>query len=138
MSQLPPDMIIPFDKPLFRGMKGDDVKALQRNLNTMNDWYEFYQGTKGLPDVVYETGIFDDATIRLLKEFQKFCNLPPSGLYDFNTHDMLQWKHWNCKDAMAKITARNQQEAARIKEAEKKARTMARIGKLFKDGKFGN
>lgn len=130
---LPPDMKIPFKGPLFRGMKGPDVKQLQRNLNTLNAYYEFNKRE----DMIPETGYFGDQTIRMVKEFQKFCKLPPSGMYEAKTHDLLEWKNYNRLYNSNLATQRWQQEQAKIKEAEDFAKRMKAVHKLFSDGRFG-
>jgi len=49
-----------------------------------------------------ETGFYGDMTIRMVKAFQKFCNLAPSGMYEEKTREMVEWKFWNMLDNLDK------------------------------------
>lgn len=124
MSSLPPDMKLPFSRPLFRGMQGPDVKQLQVNLNTLNIYYLFHKNPNGVEIELPITGFFGDETIRMLKAFQKFCDLPPSGMYEFRTHDLLEWKNYNRLDNTNKAWNRIQQQQVQEARAKEAARIM--------------
>src|ERR1051326_1412671 len=83
--------------PVVRHMNGLEVQKVQMWLNELNDYYQFNPKEK-LP----ETAFFGDMTIRMVKAFQKFCNLAPSGMYEEKTHEMVEWKYWNMLDNINK------------------------------------
>ncbi len=64
--------------PLRRGSRGNDVKTIQNQLNTINKNYP------GIPRVVAD-GIFGAKTEASVKKFQEVFNLPKTGIVDFAT-----------------------------------------------------
>ncbi len=93
---------MPIALPFFRGMNGTEVKKLQMWLNEVNEIYGFNKINKTIP----ETGFFGDKTIQMLKEFQKFVILPPSGMYETKTHGLMEWKYQNMDEVMATLIKR--------------------------------
>ena len=86
--------------PLFRNMQGLEVKKLQMWLNDVNEYYQFSK------EKLKETGFFGDQTIRMVKAFQKFVILPPSGMYEARTHELMEWKFMNMDQNMHKLQLR--------------------------------
>ncbi len=80
---------MPFTQSLFMGLRGDEVKRMQEWLNELNDDFKF--SPKELP----ETGYFGFDTVHFIRDFQKFFALPPTGVYDTKTHDIVEWKFFN-------------------------------------------
>ncbi len=70
-----------FTRELKSGMRGTDVRALQRFLNTNN----FLLGPTAAESRDYETGFFGPATKKTLQLFQKANRLPPTGQVDPST-----------------------------------------------------
>lgn len=105
MSFTPEKM--PIQLPLFRGMNTPDVRKFQMWLNDLNEYYGFNKIVKKIP----ETGYFGDQTIQMVKEFQKFWGLPPSGMWDARSHDIMEWKFMNMTQNLAIRVQRQQQEA---------------------------
>ncbi len=64
--------------PLKRGSRGNDVKTIQNQLNTINKNYP------GIPRVVAD-GIYGAKTEASVKKFQEVFNLPRTGIVDFAT-----------------------------------------------------
>ncbi len=64
--------------PLKRGSRGNDVKTVQNQLNTINKNYP------AIPKVVAD-GIFGARTEESVKKFQEVFNLPKTGIVDFAT-----------------------------------------------------
>jgi peptidoglycan hydrolase-like protein with peptidoglycan-binding domain len=83
--------------PVTRHMNGLEVQKVQMWLNELNDYYQFNP-----KQILPETGFYGDMTIRMVKAFQKFCNLTSSGLYEEKTHEMVEWKFWNMLDNLNK------------------------------------
>jgi peptidoglycan hydrolase-like protein with peptidoglycan-binding domain len=98
---------MPIILPLYRNMQGPEVKKLQMWLNDLNDYYQFNPKER-----LNESGFFGDQTIRMVKAFQKFWDLPPSGMYDARTHDILEYKFWNMNNNLAIAMQRAQRESA--------------------------
>ena len=89
MPNYTPDTM-PIALPVTRHMNGLEVRKMQMWLNELNDYYQFNPKQR-----IPETGFYGDQTIRMVKAFQKFCNLAPSGMYEFKTHEMVEWKYMN-------------------------------------------
>ena len=96
---------MPVVLPLTRHMRGTEVLKIQQWLNDLNDYYLFNK-----KDRIKENSYYDDPTIRMIKAFQKFVGLPNSGLYEFRTHDLVEWKFFNMLDNMTKAMERKRQE----------------------------
>lgn len=92
--------------PLFRNMQGPEVVKLQMWLNDVNEFYKFSS------EKLKETGFFGDQTIRMVKAFQKFVVLPPSGMYEARTHDLMEWKFMNMDENIRKIQLRTAEAAS--------------------------
>lgn len=85
---------MPFKSELFRGMKGPEVGELQMWLDEMNQEYKYL--TKFLKiETLKRTNYFGDDTARFVSCFQRFCDLPQTGVYDAKTHQMMEIKYWN-------------------------------------------
>lgn len=93
---------MPLTVPLFRGMNMPDVRKLQMWLNDLNEYYKFNKLKKSIP----ETGYFGDQTIQMVREFQKFWDLPPSGMWDSKSHDIMEWKFMNMDQNLYKAQQR--------------------------------
>lgn len=89
---------MPIVLPLTRHMRGLEVEKMQMWLNDLNEYYQFSKTDKE----IRERGYYGDQTIRVIKAFQKFCNLPPSGMYEAKTHDLVEWKFMNMNRNLAK------------------------------------
>jgi peptidoglycan hydrolase-like protein with peptidoglycan-binding domain len=98
---------MPISLPLTRHMRGLEIEKMQMWLNDLNDYYQFNKKDKAIK----ESGYYSDQTIRMIKEFQKFCNLPPSGMYEAKTHEMVEWKFMNMNVTIVKIAERARIEA---------------------------
>ncbi len=64
--------------PLKVGSRGNDVKTIQNQLNTINGNYP------GIPKVIAD-GIYGSRTAASVKIFQEVFNLPQTGIVDFAT-----------------------------------------------------
>lgn len=64
--------------PLTVGSTGDDVRTIQRQLNSIASTYT------AIPKVRVD-GIYGDATRRAVEEFQRIFNMPVTGSVDFAT-----------------------------------------------------
>jgi len=93
---------MPIALPLTRHMRGLEVEKMQMWLNDLNDYYQFNKQEKALKIDKF----YGDATIRMIKAFQKFCDLPPSGMYEARTHEMVEWKFMNMNVNMVKVAER--------------------------------
>ena len=140
MGSVPANYKKPFSKALHFGMNNDEVERLQDWLNEMNDYYSFCQDPKRLA----LSGIFGDYTLKMVMAFQGFWDYTQTGIYDMQTHDLMEWKFYNYQTNEFKLAGWNddmKEKLAKEREKEHKAkleRSMKKIGKLFKDGKFGN
>jgi peptidoglycan hydrolase-like protein with peptidoglycan-binding domain len=96
MPNYTPDTM-PIVLPVTRHMQGLEVQKMQMWLNELNDYYQFNPKQR-----IPESAFYGDLTIRMVKAFQKFCNLPPSGMYEFKTHEMVEWKYMNMNQNIEK------------------------------------
>lgn len=94
----------PFKRMLYKGMKGREVEVLQDWLDNLNDYYQFCKGKSLNP-----TGYFGQDTKYFVTLFQIFVELyPADGIYDYRTHNMLQWRYYNMMQSTAEyITKQN-------------------------------
>ena len=93
---------MPISLPLTRHMRGLEVEKMQMWLNDLNEYYQFNKQEKAIK----EYGFYGDQTIRMIKAFQKFWNLPNSGMYEAKTHDLVEWKFMNMNVNMVNAAER--------------------------------
>jgi hypothetical protein len=139
MGSVPANYRKPFSKPLCLGMNGQEVERLQDWLNEMNDYYSFCND----PKQVKLSGIFGDYTLKMVMAFQGFWDYMQTGIYDLQTHDLMEWKFYNYFTNELKAGGWGQEMKDKLAEdrekeqAKKNKAAFLRIGKLFKDGRFG-
>ena len=91
--------------PLTKNSHGSEVLKIQQWLNDLNDYYLFNKKER-----IKENSYFDDPTIRMIKAFQKFVDLPKSGLYESKTHDLVKGKFFNMLENLKKMLELKRQE----------------------------
>ena len=94
--------------PLTKSSRGSEVLKIQQWLNDLNDYYLFNKKER-----IKENSYFDDPTIRMIKAFQKFVDLPKSGLYESKTHDLVKGKFFNMLENLKKMLELKRQEQVR-------------------------
>jgi hypothetical protein len=112
MSSVPSDMKMPFSKTLHYGLRGAEVERLQDWLNEMNEYYNFCKSVKS----VKLSGFFDFDTVIMVVAFQGFWGYHQNGIYDLQTHDLMEWKFYNYMTNTKIAWQRAQEEEKRKQE----------------------
>lgn len=76
-----------FTKSLFMYMRGEEVYAMQSLLGELNEEWNFTQRK------IDRSGYFGFETVHVVRDFQNFFGLPPTGAYDYQTYLMGEKKY---------------------------------------------
>ncbi|MBX7174525.1 MAG: peptidoglycan-binding protein [Pyrinomonadaceae bacterium] len=68
-----------FTKSIFMYARGEEVVSMQDLLSSLNEEYNFTNRK------IESTGYFGFDTVHIVRDFQNFFGLPPSGAFDYQT-----------------------------------------------------
>lgn len=75
-----------FTKSIFMYARGEEVTLLQDLLGELNEEYNFTRRK------IETTGYFGFETVHIVRDFQNYFGLPPTGAFDYQTWLMSETK----------------------------------------------